>query len=161
MYHGMLSGYLSIGICLRIGIGAHTSFAWRARFFYPWGIKIGDHCAIGNDTFLDGRGGITIGDDVTLSMGVWVWTWQHDPQSPTFDAHGGPVIIEDYAWISSRVTILPNVTIGRGSVVAANALVTKDMKPYTIVGGVPAQVIGERTKELHYHLDASSRLSFQ
>ncbi|MHB8134986.1 MAG: acyltransferase [Anaerolineaceae bacterium] len=92
-------------------------------------------------------------------MGVWIWTLQHDPQSPNFESIGGPVIIEDYAWVSSRVTILPNVRIGKGAVVAANALVTKDVPPYTIVGGVPAKVIGERTKDLKYHLNYQT--SFQ
>jgi len=138
---------------LRMRIGHHTSFHWRARFFMPWGITIGNHCVIGNDGFLDGREGIVIGNDVVLSMGVWIWTLQHDPQSSTFDSVGGPVIIEDYAWVSSRVTILPGVRIGKGAVVAANALVTKDVAPYAIVGGVPAKVIGERTQELTYHLD--------
>lgn len=142
-----------------VKLGKHTVFAWRARFFHPSGIQIGNHCNIGNDGFFDGRQGIIIGDDVVLSMGVWIWTYQHDPQSPTFEARGGPVVIEDYAWISSRVTILPNVRIGKGAVVAANALVTADVAPYTIVGGVPAKVIGERTKDLQYHLDY--HLSFQ
>lgn len=140
-------------------IGKKTVFAWRSRFFYPTGIKIGDHCNIGNDGFFDGRQGILIGNDVVLSMGVWIWTFQHDPQSPTFESRGGPVVIEDYAWISSRVTILPNIRIGKGAVVAANALVTNDVAPYSIVGGVPAKVIGERTKDLEYHLDY--HLSFQ
>ncbi|MFC2036381.1 acyltransferase [Chloroflexota bacterium] len=144
---------------LGVRIGHHTTFGWRARFFYPSGIAVGNHCAIGNDGFFDGRRRIIIGNDVVLSMGVWIWTWQHDPQSPTFECKGGPVIIEDYAWISSRVTILPNVTIGTGAVVASNALVSKDVAPYTIVGGVPAKVIGVRTRELLYHLDG--HLSFQ
>jgi acetyltransferase-like isoleucine patch superfamily enzyme len=144
---------------LGIRIGHHTAFAWRARFFHPWKIQIGNHCNIGNDSFLDGRQGITIGNDVVLSMGVWIWTLQHDPHSPTFETIGGPVIIEDYAWVSSRVTILPDVRIGKGAVVAANALVTKDVAPYTIVGGVPAKKIGERTKDLQYHLN--HHLSFQ
>jgi acetyltransferase-like isoleucine patch superfamily enzyme len=158
-WHGFrLFVYRSI---LRMKIGNNTSFAWRARFFYPWGIKIGNNCVIGNDAFLDGRSKITIGDDVVLSMGVWIWTWQHDPQSPAFEIKSGPVVIEDYAWISSRVTILPNVVIGHGAVVASNALVTKDVMPYTIVGGVPARVIGERTKDLRYHFDKKARLSFQ
>jgi acetyltransferase-like isoleucine patch superfamily enzyme len=166
LYLATMTGYmpwhafrLFVYRCLGVKIGQHTAFGWRARFFYPSGIKIGDHCVIGNDGFFDGRQGITIGNDVVLSMGVWIWTWQHDPQSPTFESTGGPVVIDDYAWVSSRVTVLPNVCIGKGAVVAANALVTKDVAPYTIVGGVPARAIGERTRELAYHLDY--RLSFQ
>jgi len=68
---------------------------------------------------------------------------------------GAPVIIEDYAWVSSRTTLLPGVTIGKGAVVAAGAVVTKSVEPYTVVGGVPAKKIGERSKELNYKLSSS------
>ncbi|MFC6639871.1 acyltransferase [Sulfitobacter sediminilitoris] len=61
--------------------------------------------------------------------------------------------MEDYAWISCRVTILPNVRIGRGAVVAAGAVVTKDVPQFAIVAGVPAVVIGERERNLKYQLD--------
>ncbi|MBV4357845.1 hypothetical protein KTO63_11845 [Parasegetibacter sp. MAH-26] len=52
-----------------------------------------------------------------------------------------PITIEDGAWIGSRVTILPGVTIGEKSIIAAGAVVTKDVEPYTLVGGVPAKII--------------------
>ena len=132
----------------------------RASFIYggaeiraPWGIQVGDHTSIGNHAILDGRMGLHIGNNVNLSTGVWIWTMQHDPQSPTFATTGAPVVIEDYAWVSCRVTILPGVTVGRGAVVAAGAVVTEDVPPYAIVGGVPARVIGERTRDLTYELD--------
>lgn len=77
---------------------------------------------------------------------------QHDPQDPLYQGVGGPVVIEDYAWLSCRTVILPGVTIGKGAVVAAGAVVTKDIEPYSIVGGVPAVEIGVRTKDLQYEL---------
>jgi len=49
---------------------------------------------------LDARNGIVIGNNVSLSMGVWIWTMEHDPQDPWYGGIGGPVVIEDYAWIS-------------------------------------------------------------
>jgi maltose O-acetyltransferase len=134
-------------------IGGKTSFHWRSRFFDPWGIVIGNNTIIGNDVMLDGRNGIVIGNNVSLSMGVWIWTMEHDPQSRQYAVKGGRVLIEDYVWISCRVVILPGVNIGRGAVVAAGAVVTKDVEPYTIVGGVPARIIGYRTKDLCYSLD--------
>jgi len=118
----------------------------------PHKIKIGAHSVIGHYAILDGRFGIYIGENVNLSTGVWIWTSEHDPQDPDFKAGGSSVTIEDYAWISCRVVILPGVRIGRGAVVAAGAVVTKDVDPYAIVGGVPAKVIGMRSRELHYIL---------
>lgn len=136
-----------------IKIGSQTSFHWRARFYRPWNLRVGKNSIIGNDAMLDARNGITIGDNVSLSMGVWIWTMEHDPQDPYYRAKGGPVVIEDYAWVSCRAVILPNITIGKGAVVAAGAVVTKDVPPYAIVGGVPAKIIGTRTKDLRYTLN--------
>lgn len=143
-------------ICYRLSgvtIGPNSSVHWRTRFYKPWKLKIGRNNIIGNDAMLDARNGITIGDNVSLSMGVWIWTMEHDPQDPYYGAKGGPVVIEDYAWISCRVVILPGVTIGKGAVVAAGAVVTKDVLPYAIVGGVPAKQIGERNQDLRYTLN--------
>lgn len=121
----------------------------------PYKVFIGEGTIIGDDAKLDARNGIIIGKNVNFSTGVWIWTNQHDPQSSTFSSLGEekPVIINDRAWISSRVTILPGVVIGEGAVVAANAVVTKDVEPYAIYGGIPAKKIGERTKKLVYEFD--------
>lgn len=118
----------------------------------PRNVCIGKHTSVGHHAILDGRRGLTIGENVNLSTGVWIWTLQHDPQSPDFATTGGPVVIEDYVWVSCRAVILPGVRIGKGAVVAAGAVVTKDVPPYAIVGGVPAKVIGERTHDLRYEL---------
>lgn len=115
-------------------------------------IVIGNHTSIGDQSVLDGRGGLTIGNSVNLSTAAWIWTAQHDLNDPGFAGMSAPVVIEDYAWISSRSTILPGVTIGRGAVVAAGAVVTKSVAPYEIVGGVPAKKIGERDRNLEYQL---------
>jgi acetyltransferase-like isoleucine patch superfamily enzyme len=135
-----------------VKIGRGTSCHWRTRFYRPSRLKIGNNSIIGNDAMLDARNGITIGNNVSLSMGVWVWTMEHDPQDPWYAALGGPVVIHDYAWVSCRVVIMPGVTIGEGAVVAGGAVVTKDVPPYSIVGGVPAKVIGERSRDLRYTL---------
>lgn len=115
-------------------------------------ITIGDYSSIGDHCILDGRGGLTIGNSVNFSTGVWVWTMQHQVNDPDFACESAEVVIEDYAWLSCRSVILPGVRIGKGAVVAAGAVVTKDVEPYTIVGGVPARKIGERSKELRYEL---------
>ena len=120
----------------------------------PHKIIIGNHSSIGDSCVLDGRSGLTIGNSVNISTGAWIWTLQHDPNDPNLTATGAPVVIEDYAWISSRTTILPGVTIGKGALVAAGAVVTKSVEPYTIVGGVPAKKIGDRNKDLNYRLNS-------
>ncbi len=113
-------------------------------------ISIGPGSTIGLWATLDGREGIMIGSNVNLSSEVALWTLQHDPQSETFATRGGPIVIEDFAWISYRAVVLPGVHIGEGAVVAAGAVVTRDVEPYHIVGGVPARTIGTRTRNLAY-----------
>lgn len=143
----------------RISIGRRSSMHWRAVFFKPRGIVIGSNTIVGNDCFLDGRSGLTIGNNVNISGHVHVYTLEHDVQALDFGGTGGPVLIGDRAYIASRATILPGVTIGEGAVVAAGAVVTRDVAPFTIVGGVPARWIGDRRDDLTYTL--RSHLPFQ
>jgi acetyltransferase-like isoleucine patch superfamily enzyme len=126
----------------------------------PWNISIGNGTVIGHGVTLDGRNGIAIGENVNFSSEVMIWTMQHDYNSPDFCASGGPVVIEDFVWISARAIILPNITIGKGAVVAAGAVVTKDVEPYTVVGGVPAKVIATRNCDLDYSPSKMGSLPF-
>ena len=134
-----------------------TALHWRARFFDPERITIGHHTNLGNDLFLDGRMGLTIGDCVNIAGDVHVYTLGHDIDDPDFAGRGGPVVIEDYVFVGSRAMILPGVRVGRGAVVAAGAVVTKDVPPFTMVAGVPARFVRERSRELRYKLGYAKR----
>ncbi len=100
-------------------------------------------------TVLDGAE-VVIGDDVMLGPGVVIATPTH-PLDETRRVEGyeqaKPVHLGDAVWIGANATILQGVTVGRGAVVGAGAVVTKDVAPYTVVGGVPAKVISESTKD--------------
>ena len=136
-----------------IRIGRSSSIAmdcFLTGFATGWSIRIGDHSTVNRRCYLDGRRGIEIGNNVNVSPEVYIVTFTHDPQSPTFACKGGPVVIEDHAWIGVRAVLLPGVRVGEGAVVGAGAVVTRDVPPYTIVGGVPATPRGERTRNLDY-----------
>ncbi len=116
------------------------------------GIRIGKNCLISEFNVLRGQGGITIGDSVYTSPGVQLIAVNHvyaDLNRPIIDqgitAEG--IIVEDDVWIGSNVVILDGVRVGKGAIVAAGAVVTKDVPSHTIVGGVPAKVIKEITGE--------------
>ncbi len=76
----------------------------------------------------------------------------HSVDSPTAEGHLGKIVIEDNAWIAMRATILPGVTVGEGAYVAAAALVNRDVEPYTLVGGVPAKKLRDRSRNIQYTL---------
>lgn len=114
------------------------------RFFEPKGIQIGNDSVIGDRCFLDGRAKLKIGSHVDIASQVLIYNSEHDVHSADFKAIEEPVTIEDYVFIGPRAIILPGVTIHTGGVVAAGAVVTRDVPEFTLVGGVPAKVIGER-----------------
>ena len=134
-------------------------YRWR-DLRSPRNIIIGPGTTIGRHSILDARFGIRIGSGVNLSSEVALWTEQHDPQARDFATVGGPIEIGDRAWLSFRTTILPGVTIGEGAVVAAGAVVTRDVPPFTIVGGVPAIPIGTRSRDLDYDVPKALALYF-
>jgi acetyltransferase-like isoleucine patch superfamily enzyme len=127
---------------MKLGKGS-TVHMW-ANFFDPNNIVIGEDTIIGDHAFLDGRGQLVIGDHVDIASSVMIYNSEHDLEKDDFSARVEPVLIGDYVFIGPRAIILPGVKIGRGAVVAAGAVVTKDVPDFAIVGGVPAKIIGER-----------------
>jgi maltose O-acetyltransferase len=139
--------------CIGVRIGDHSSIHRNCRFYLPNRVCIGNNSVILRDVLLDGRMGLVIGSNVNISEGVVIFSLQHDLSSPDFKQRGARVEIGDRVFIGARAIILPGVVIGNNAVVAAGAVVTHEVPPYTIVGGVPARVIGKRPEGLSYVLD--------
>jgi acetyltransferase-like isoleucine patch superfamily enzyme len=133
-------------------IGPDVALGRGVRVFYPWRLTIAAHTIIAMRVYLDARGGLTIGSHCNISAEVAIWTAEHDIQSPEFAMTEAPVVIGDRAWLCFRSTVLPGANIGEGSVVAAGAVATRHVPPFSLAAGVPAQVIGKRTGNLTYQL---------
>ena len=117
----------------------------------PKNVYIGDHVVINKRVMLDGRKAkLIIGANVDIAQETNIWTLEHEVNDNMHKVNGADVIIDDHVWIASRVTILPGVHIGRGAVIAAGAVVSKDVPELEIWGGVPAHKIGMRKNELIY-----------
>jgi acetyltransferase-like isoleucine patch superfamily enzyme len=115
------------------------------------GLKVGDHSNIGPFAYIGCSGFISIGNNVMISPRVSIYAENHvfeDANIPMKEqgVTQAPVIIEDDCWIASNSIILAGVTIGKGSVIAAGSVVTKDIPPYSVAAGVPAKVIKQRNK---------------
>jgi maltose O-acetyltransferase len=135
------------------GLGRGAGIQRDCRFLNGRKVRLGERNVINFGCLLDGRVySITTGSDVSIGPEASILTLGHDPQSPEFSNQGGPVKIGDRVWIGYRAIVLPGVSIGEGAVVAAGSVVTKDVVPFTIVGGNPAREIGIRNNKLDYRL---------
>jgi acetyltransferase-like isoleucine patch superfamily enzyme len=135
---------------LKLKIGRKSYIFMNAYFDTRGNFSLGNGSVINERCRIDNRGMLTIGNHVSISSDTHLITADHDVQSSDFVGRNRPIIIGDHVYIGSRATILPNVMLGRGCVVAAGAVVTKNVEPYTIVAGVPARKIGDRNRDLTY-----------
>lgn len=116
---------------------------------FPENVTIGDNIIINRNVMITARSKITIGNDVLIGSNVVINDSNHvfkDRSVPiTKQGHTAePIVIEDDVWIASDAVILKGVHIGKGAVIAAGSVVTKDVEPYTVVAGVPARKIKNR-----------------
>lgn len=113
------------------------------------GLIIGNNVGIAQNCFIQVRGKVIIGNNVIFGPNVSIFAENHNFNNPDLpvsvqgETRKG-VIIEDGVWLGTRVVILDGVTVGKNSIIAAGSIVTKDVAPYTIVGGIPAKVIRNR-----------------
>lgn len=153
-------------------VGCDTIFESRVAFDRPGArIQVGDRCFVGNGLLVAARE-IVIGDDVMLSWGVTivdhnshaidfrrrredVLRWARG-EKDWFCVPQAAVVLHDKCWVGFDASILKGVTIGEGAIVAAGAVVTKDVPPWTIVGGNPARIIRELAADERYTDDISS-----
>lgn len=118
----------------------------------PSGLKCGKRVSLGRGVQLTCGGGISIGDDVMFGQGAFVISNGHvidrvDIPMAEQGLYGKPVEIGDDVWIGAKAIILPGVRIGRGAVIAAGAIVTRDVPDYALVVGSPGRVVRIRTQK--------------
>lgn len=118
-------------------------------------ILIGQGTMIDRECVLDGRGGLNIGNNVNISPGCAIYSSGHDINSSTYSNTYKEINIEDYVSLGSRSMIMPGCSLRYGTVVLPGSVVTKTFPPYSIIGGVPARIISNRTKQLNYTLQVN------
>jgi acetyltransferase-like isoleucine patch superfamily enzyme len=111
--------------------------------------EFGENVSLHDFCYIDAVGGVKIGDNARIAHNCSLISGQHrydQPGRTIFDSDYtmAPIVLEDDVWLGAGVVILQGVTVGRGSVIAANAVVTKDVEPYSIMGGVPAKLLKKR-----------------
>lgn len=126
------------------GVSKKCSIARTVRIDYPWNFSIGDSSSVGERTWIYCLDKIVIGKNCCIGNDVRLLAGSHDVSSASFNLVTDSIIIGDNVWIATGVYVIPGVTIGEGAVVAAGSVVTKDVEPWTVVGGNPAKFIKKR-----------------
>lgn len=134
----------TIYILAGINMPYDSNIYMGVNFFNPSGITIGHDSLIGTGCFLDGRAPLTIGNHSSLATEVMIYNDEHNIHSPNFENSFGPVTIGNYVFVGPRSIIMPGITIGNGAVIAAGAVVTKNIPEYEVWGGIPAKKISDR-----------------
>lgn len=145
-FHGPLFRYWRSAVLRMWGakIGRKCAISAKADIWAPWNLELGDYVAIANDVEIYNVSKITMGNHITVSQESYLCTASHDISRLLKPLVHKPIVIGDFSWVCSRSMVLPGVTIGDGAVVAAGAVVTKDVEPWTVVGGNPARFIKKR-----------------
>ena len=122
------------------------------KVMYRHKLTTGDRLRIAEGATIWAEGGVSLGSDVLIGPGVKIYSSRHsfdDPDTPIIQQGGvmKPILIEDDVWIGAAAVILLGITIGRGSVIAAGAVVSKSIPAYSLVAGNPARIIGSRRRE--------------
>ena len=140
----------------KVNMEKNTIIYGGAELRDPHKLILGQGSIVGHYSILDARNFIEIGENVNFSHGVWLWTEQHNHNSPDFGCESTKnkkITIHDRVWLGPRVTVLPGCTIGEGAVVGAGSVVTTDIEPFSINAGIPAKKIGERNRSINYVFD--------
>jgi putative colanic acid biosynthesis acetyltransferase WcaF len=125
-------------------IGARVHIYPTAKIAMPWNLEIGDDSAIADNSLIYNLGKVKIGKRVTISHNTQLCAGTHDYKDTSFPLIRAPVNISDEAWICTQALIGPFVTVGRGAIVGAGSVVTRDVPDAAIVAGNPARPISSR-----------------
>lgn len=126
--------------CARVGEGVRLRMP--VVVYAPEKLSFGSQVDVGEFVVLRASGGMQIGDRVLIAAHATLTTRGHPILPPRFGRTvDAPIVIEDDVWIGAAAVILPGVTVGHGSIVGAGAVVTRDVPPETVVGGVPSRKI--------------------
>lgn len=129
-------------------IGRGAVIKPRVNVHFPWKLEIGDHAWIGEEVFILNFEPVRIGPHACISQRAFLCTGNHDFRDEAFSYRNAPITIGEGAWIGATAFIGPGVCVGGETVVAAGAVVTKDLAPGMIFSGNPARVHGPRWKAI-------------
>lgn len=125
-------------------IGKGVVIKPKVNIKYPWKLEVGDHTWIGEEVWIDNLDTVKIGANCCISQGAMLLTGNHDYTKSTFDLTAKPITLEVGSWVGARAVVCPGVTFGSHAILTVGSVATKNLEPYGIYQGNPAQKIKTR-----------------
>lgn len=130
---------------------------------YPWHLSIGDDCWIGEHVWIDNLTSVRIGNNVCISQGAYLCTGNHDWSDEKFGLMIAPIQLEEGSWAGAKCVLAPGVTLGRGAIASAGAVVVRAIPEFEVHSGNPAQFVKQRQMhsgdEITPNVELSERVS--
>jgi acetyltransferase-like isoleucine patch superfamily enzyme len=143
----------------KVGKGVQIKPGIRVKF--PWRLEVGDHSWIGEDVWIDNLAPVTIASNCCISQRAYLCTGSHDWSCPTFDLIVRPIEVKRAAWIAACSTVGPGVTVGEGAVLGLGSVAARDLEPWTIYMGSPAEPVRKREIKVQVKEDLVATRSFR
>lgn len=115
---------------------------------FPWYLTVGDNCWIGENVWIDNIDKVTICSNVCISQGAMLLTGNHDYTDPKMPYRNAPITIKDGAWIGAKAIVCPGISVGECAILTVGSIATKNLEPFGIYQGTPAQKIRQRVIKL-------------
>ena len=125
-------------------IGKNVIIRPGVNIKYPWKLKIGNNCWLGENVWIDNLDYVTLSDNVCISQGAFLFCGNHNYKSESFDLMIGQIVIESGAWVGAKSIICPGVKVGSHAILSVGSLANKDLYPFCVYKGNPAVKCKER-----------------
>jgi putative colanic acid biosynthesis acetyltransferase WcaF len=125
-------------------VGAGVIIKPGVHVKYPWRLRVGDNCWLGERCWIDDMEDVTLGDNVVVSQGAYLCTGNHDWSDPGMGLTPQPIVVEDGAWIGAFARVAPGTRIGEESILVLGAVTLGDTEPRGIYAGNPAELVRRR-----------------
>jgi putative colanic acid biosynthesis acetyltransferase WcaF len=125
-------------------LGPNSHFYPRSRVWAPWNLECADGVTLGDEAEIYNPSLVTMGSHAIVSQQAYICGATHDYNDPAFPLISFPMSLGPYSWVCARASVSPGVNVGEGAVLGLGSVATRDLEPWTVYAGVPAQRVKQR-----------------
>ena len=132
--------------CFGAKLGPHCHFYRRSRIWAPWNLVCADGASLGDEAEIYNPSLVSMGSHAIVSQQAYICGATHDYNDSSFPLISFPMSLGAYSWVCARASVSPGVNLGEGAVLALGSVATRDLEPWTVYAGVPAQPVKQRAR---------------